>query len=214
MVSTSAQSTRATILDAARKLFEAHASGPVHMADVAASAGISRQAVYLHFPSRADLLLAVVRHVDDVHGFAGLLERVARQPHGGEALGLFIELWAAYLEEIGEISRAIEHLAQTDADAASAWEDRMDGFRSVCGLLVKRLQKDEALAHGWSPADAADLMWTTLSISTWRALTRGRQWSQARYVQRMWRHLERSLVDSRSWSAPERAPRSDRRAPR
>jgi len=36
----------------------------VTMADIAKAAGISRQALYLHFPTRVDLLVAMTRHLD------------------------------------------------------------------------------------------------------------------------------------------------------
>ena len=54
----------------------------MRLSDIAKAAGISRQAVYLHFTSRAELLVATVRFVDQVHG---LDERLAglRQATGG-----------------------------------------------------------------------------------------------------------------------------------
>ena len=58
-------STRTRILDTAWRLLEDGA--PVRMSDIAKAVGISRQALYLHFPSRAELLIAVTRHLDDVH---------------------------------------------------------------------------------------------------------------------------------------------------
>ena len=57
--------TRRKILDTAWKLLEA-GGRPTRMSDFARAAGISRQALYLHFPSRAELLVAVTRHVDQV----------------------------------------------------------------------------------------------------------------------------------------------------
>ena len=47
----------------------------VRMSDVAGMAGVSRQAVYDHFGSRADLMVATVRYGDTV---LGLDERLSR----------------------------------------------------------------------------------------------------------------------------------------
>ena len=47
------------------------------MSDVAKQAGISRQAVYLHFPSRAELLIATTRYIDQVKDIDGQLAQVA-----------------------------------------------------------------------------------------------------------------------------------------
>ena len=59
--------TRSRILEAAWKLLEDGAGGEVRMSDIAKKTGISRQAVYLHFPSRADLLIAVTRYIDEAN---------------------------------------------------------------------------------------------------------------------------------------------------
>jgi AcrR family transcriptional regulator len=58
--------TRTRILDAAWKLLETGQGSGVRMSDIAKTAGISRQAVYLHFPTRAELLIATTRHLDVV----------------------------------------------------------------------------------------------------------------------------------------------------
>ena len=59
MSSRVAADTRTTILDAARALFEAEPYTSVGMEAVAKRAGVSRQAIYLHFASKADLLTAL-----------------------------------------------------------------------------------------------------------------------------------------------------------
>ena len=61
-MSTKNPDTRTRALKAAWKLLEEGGSS-VRMADIAKAAGISRQAVYLHFPTRAELLVAVTRHL-------------------------------------------------------------------------------------------------------------------------------------------------------
>ena len=54
--------TKARILDAA--LACAQKNQGLTMAAVAARAGLSRQAVYLHFPDRAALLAGLAAHLD------------------------------------------------------------------------------------------------------------------------------------------------------
>jgi AcrR family transcriptional regulator len=43
------------------------------MSAVARAAGVSRQALYLHFADRAALLLAVVDHIDEREGLAAAI---------------------------------------------------------------------------------------------------------------------------------------------
>jgi AcrR family transcriptional regulator len=53
-------STKERILSAARELVEQGNGGTPNMSELARAVGISRQALYLHFPDRGSLLLALV----------------------------------------------------------------------------------------------------------------------------------------------------------
>jgi AcrR family transcriptional regulator len=57
-------STRDRILGAAREITEKQGAAPT-MSALARTVGISRQAPYLHFPDRAQLLLALVADIDE-----------------------------------------------------------------------------------------------------------------------------------------------------
>ena len=56
-MSSEKNSTKFRILEATRKLLESGDKN-VRMSDIAKAVGISRQALYLHYPNRADLLIA------------------------------------------------------------------------------------------------------------------------------------------------------------
>src|ERR687894_3256848 len=93
----------------------------VRMSDVAGAAGVSRQAVYDHFGSRADLMVATVRHGDEVLGLDGRLRRYRAASSGVERLGAIIEFWGNYVPEIHGIARAL--LAARESDEA-VWAAR------------------------------------------------------------------------------------------
>ena len=44
------------------------------MTDIVKTAGISRQAVYLHFPTRAEFLIATAQHLDEIENVDARLE--------------------------------------------------------------------------------------------------------------------------------------------
>ena len=96
--------TRTRILDAAWQLLEA--GDNVRMSDIAKRAGISRQALYLHFPTRADLLIATTRHLDEVKNIDDRLVASRAATSGRERLALFIEAWGNYIPEIHGVARA------------------------------------------------------------------------------------------------------------
>jgi AcrR family transcriptional regulator len=75
-------STRERILQSAAGLIDQTPGTVPSMSEVARASGISRQAVYLHFPDRAALLLDLVEHVDEREGLAGELARVEAAPDG------------------------------------------------------------------------------------------------------------------------------------
>jgi len=200
--------TRVAILDAARRLVTEPERRSVSMAEIASAAGVSRQAVYLHFESRTQLLVALVRHVDEVHGFADMLHKCERAPDGRGVLSEFIVAWAGYVAHVSDVARAMRAASATDKDAALAWRDRMRGFTSVCAGIVARLEAEGALASEWPASDAADFLATMLSIGNWQELIEERGWSRQRYVRAMRRSVEQSLL------APVAAPKASRPASR
>ncbi|MEV6643632.1 TetR/AcrR family transcriptional regulator [Amycolatopsis sp. NPDC051371] len=84
-----------TLLDAAAAVFVASGvDAPVR--DIAAKAGVGMGTIYRHFPTRADLIIAVYRHQVEACAAAGpsLLE-TASSPHA--ALAQWIDLFVDFL---------------------------------------------------------------------------------------------------------------------
>ena len=127
--------TRDRILDAAWTLLEERAGSGVRMSDIARQAGISRQAVYLHFPTRAELLVALTRHIDRVKDTDKRLEASRSAAGGLERLDAFIDAWGNYIPEIHGVARALIAMKDTDEAAAAAWDDRMQAVRHGLSLI-------------------------------------------------------------------------------
>ncbi|MFJ2217080.1 TetR/AcrR family transcriptional regulator [Streptomyces sp. NPDC101062] len=90
-----ARRNKETLLDAAAAVFvTSGVEAPVR--DIAAEAGVGLGTIYRHFPTRADLIIAVYRHQVDACAEAGpaLLETSAT-PHA--ALGRWINLFVDFL---------------------------------------------------------------------------------------------------------------------
>lgn len=174
------------------------------MAAIAEEAGVSRQAVYLHFETRTELLAALVRHVDEVHGFENMLRRCERAPDGCSALWAFIGAWGGYVAQITDVARAMRAASATDVDAALAFSERMRGFTRVCARFVARLQAEGSLLlDDGSTSDAADFLATLLSIGNWQELVEERGWSRQRYIGAMRRCVRQTLlIPTAPWGAP------------
>lgn len=174
--------TRTRILEAALVLLEESRGGGVRLADIAKRAGISRQALYLHFGSRAELLIAVTHHLDEIKDIDGRLARSRSAPSGPERLDAFIEAWCGYIPEIHAVARALLAMKDTDEAAAKAWDQRMRDMREGCEAAITALSRDGLLSHGFSPEQATDILWTMLSVRNWEQLTIERGWPQKTYV--------------------------------
>jgi AcrR family transcriptional regulator len=177
--------TRDRILEAAWRLMEERVGRNVRMGDVAKRAGVSRQAVYDHFGSRAELMVATVRYGDGVLGLNGRLRRYRAASGGVERLEAYVEFWGNYIPEIYGIARALLAEREGDEAVAAAWDDRMGAVYDACRDIIERLRRDGTLVPGWPMEEAADLLWTMLSIRNWENLTRERGWSVDHYVDRM-----------------------------
>lgn len=181
-------------MEATLRLMEERNGRGIRMRDVAEAARISRQAVYDHFGSRAELMVATARYGDEVRGLDERLRRYRAATGGVERLEAFVEFWGNYLPEIHGIARALMAARETDEAVAAAWEDRMGVVREACRDIVERLRRDGALAPGWSLEEAADLLWAMLSVGNWESLTLERGWSAGRYVSRMQELAKRAFV--------------------
>jgi hypothetical protein len=61
--------------------------------------------------------------------------------------------------------------------------------------VIRWLENEGRLAAGWSAADAADYLFTTLSFATYQPLVLERHWPKARYIKRLRKMLHPTLVE-------------------
>jgi AcrR family transcriptional regulator len=154
----------------------------VRVEDIARAAGVSRQAVYLHFGSRAGLLIATTHYVDRVMGAEDRLKSVVAAQNGAETLDAYVEFWGNYIPMIYGLAKALLQARDTDEAAAAAWNDRMEALRQGCCLAIQRLDVDGMLAPGWTAKEAEDMLWSLLAIQVWEDLVLECGWPQEQYV--------------------------------
>jgi len=157
----------------------------VRMGDIAKAANISRQGIYLHFPSRTQLLEAATRHKDSVLNLESRLKPSQEAQFGMERLNAYIEFWGNYIPEIFSMARALILAQNTDEAAASAWRDRMSALREGCLAAIQALHVEGILAEQWTVQEATDLFWTLLSVENWQQLTQVCGWSTPQYINHM-----------------------------
>ena len=185
--------TKTRILEVTWKLLES-GNKAIRMADIAKASGVSRQALYLHFPNRAELLIATTRHIDTVKNVDERLARSRSASSGVERLHAFIEAWGGYIPEIHGISVALRAMRDTDKEVAAAWEDRMQAVRQGCEAAVRAIVEDGYLKEELTEVAAVDLLWTLLSVENWERLVFECDWSQSAYEQTLKQITEATLM--------------------
>jgi AcrR family transcriptional regulator len=186
--------TRAGILAAARALLEERPGAGPSMGDVARRAGVSRQALYLHFDDRAALLLELTRAVDAAERTPDEQRLVDEAPTGRTALAEAVALQARLKPKLHGVATALDALRRTDTDADAAWREREQARLQRCAQVLHRLAAEDELAPGWNVEDASRLMWAVTSQRVWEDLVLDQGWSAGRYTGHLTRLLERALL--------------------
>ena len=191
--------SRARILDAALRLIRKQRRATVTMAQIAKAARLSRQAVYLHFADRAELMAALVRHVHESLGLPAAIQRMMTDARTG--IGLIeadVSMQARFNPAVWAVARAVDAVRRTDAAVARAWQDRLKSRLDRCRVIVSRLKTEGSLRPGLEPSIAADLLWTMTSLRMWEDLVLEREWSPEQYQGYVTNVLIGALTSSRS----------------
>lgn len=142
--------TRIKLLESARRLLVKRGYHGVGMEEVARDAGVSRQALYLHFKSKADLLVAMVQYHDDSIGVPEILRPVHEAESAVEAIDKGVAAYGIIEPQIYDAASVIYSARQSDEAAEAAWRDRMAFRRANIRQGMERLRKEGLLAEGWS----------------------------------------------------------------
>lgn len=186
--------TRQDILEAALALLEANAGGNISMADVAERAGVSRQALYLHFADRTSLLLEVSRLADSRLRTPARQRRIDEAPTARDAFREAVALQAWLKPRLKGVATALDVLRRSDTAADAAWKEREHARLERCERLIRRLREEGELAPRWDVATAARCFWSVTSQRVWDDLVMDQGWSTSRYRAHITALLEAALL--------------------
>jgi AcrR family transcriptional regulator len=172
--------SRAALLDATRELITEGGFDALTMAAAADRAGVSRRAVYLHFATRAELVTALFSRLGETEDIGASLQRVWDSPDAVTALAE----WGRHLgrthPKILPIMLAAERARHVDPDAASLWQAGQHRWLTGARRLTDWLAREGRLAPPWTPATAADMIWSLMSPDLLTRLLHQRRWSPRR----------------------------------
>ena len=141
-----ARRNEATLLDAAAALFvESGVNAPVR--DIAAKAGVGVGTIYRHFPTRADLIVAVYRHQVEACAEAGPALLAGSDPPY-QALARWIGMFVDFLVTKHGLAEALRSDAAAFQTLHAYFIDRLV---PVCGQLLEAATAAGEIRPGLDP---------------------------------------------------------------
>lgn len=152
---------------------------------VAKKAGVSRQAIYLHFPSKVELLAALHLHI-----FAtDVVPAMERHPiedamTAWDALHTMIAVDVEVVSKVWRIHEALTMARRQHPEVEETLRPREKQRYDELLDLGRRLEREGALPPRVGVATFADMLWGLLNVGTYRSLVIERGWSLDQY--RLW----------------------------
>jgi AcrR family transcriptional regulator len=175
-------STRTRILDTARQIIEKQGTVPT-MSALARAVGISRQALYLHFPDHTQLMLALMAHVDEKEQLQAGIAAVTQAADAAGAIRAWAHMQAWRNPKIAALARALDETRHTDPAASAAWADRTADRMRGAVFITERLRAEGRLDPTWTPTEAAVLLRELTSFHVWDDLVNDAQIPPGRYIE-------------------------------
>lgn len=163
-------------------MFEEHGYHGAGVGAVAKRAGVSRQAVYLHFSSKAELLTALHRHIFTTD----VLPALARHPitdgmTAMEALDATIAADVEVASKVWQIHEALTVARRQHPEVDETLRPREEERYGELVQLGHRLDRDGALPQDVGVEIFADMVWGLVNTGTYRSLVMERSWSLDQY---------------------------------
>ncbi|MGY0498721.1 TetR/AcrR family transcriptional regulator [Nocardia sp. FBN12] len=174
--------TRTQILESARAMFEEHGYHGAGLGAVAKEAGVSRQAIYLHFPSKIELLTALHLHIYDTD-VVPALERhpITDTMTAWEALDATIAADVEVAARVWRIHEALVVARRQHPEVEETLRVREADRYGELLELGRRLERDGALPPNIDVESVADMLWGLVNTGTYGNLVNQRGWSLDRY---------------------------------
>jgi AcrR family transcriptional regulator len=186
--------TLTTVLDAAWALVEERGGEGFSMAEIAERAGVSRRALYLHFASRVQLMLALMEHIERTLDVEGSTQPIRDADDPKSTLRAWAHHVAEYHGKIRAVVQAADRMRRSDPDAEEFWQHAMAVWQRGCRRIARRLAESGSLASPWTSRTAADLLWALMSVDLLEDLVVDRGWSRRQYAERLFIVAYRSLL--------------------
>lgn len=185
--------TRERVLELAHTMIRDRGNAAISLVELAEAAGLSRQALYLLFGSRAGLLMALVDHLDATSSGPARLAALREQQQ--RDFEPYVRAWFDYLPLVLPVARALSAAATSgDADARAAWQSRLAKLHKGFKVFTSRMESAGMLRAGWTADTAADWMLALTHVDLWQHLVVESGWPADEHVKRIVSALRQTLL--------------------
>lgn len=182
-----ARDTRRRIVTAAGELFLRNGYAATTLEEIARASGVAVQTVYFHFGNKR----TVLKHVVDVAAVGddepvALLERpwteqLRDAPDGPTALAVWLRMSREIFGRVAPVLAIVRDAASSDPDMAEQWRANQEQRYVAHRALTEVLDEKRALRPGLSLDEAADTVFTLISVEVYTLLTVERGWTAERW---------------------------------
>ena len=187
--------TRERVLQVTRALIAKRGNAAISLVDVAAEAGLSRQALYLMFGSRSGLLLAVVDDLDDTSQVPARLAALRQGMPATDSFEPYLRTWFEYIPVVLPVARA---LAGRRGHRRRRREPRMGQPHAEAARRLpaagQGAQVRGPAARGLDPEAAADWIFVQTHVDVWQHLVVESGWKPQTAVARIVGGLRETLL--------------------
>jgi AcrR family transcriptional regulator len=152
------------------------------MSELARAVGISRQALYLHFPDRGSLLIALVARVDQDEDLQAGIDAVEAAHDAAGQIRAWVQMQSWRNPRIASFARALDQARHADEAVSEAWRDRTANRMRSAVAIVSRLRDEGRLHSSWQSDEAAALLWELTAFRVWDDLVNESELAPDRYV--------------------------------
>lgn len=175
-MSSDSSETRHRLLVAARRLIEDRGYD-VGLGEIGRAAGVSRQAVYLHFSSKAQLLIDLFGWVEEQEELDALLAPVWSAETGEQAMERLVDAGAIFEPRILALNRAMLRAGDRHGTVHQLYQGRMTSRFQAMRNVVSRIHNEGRLAPDWDIDTAAGFVWALTAPPTFDMLVAQHGWS-------------------------------------
>jgi AcrR family transcriptional regulator len=193
-----ARATQRRIIDGALELFLRQGYAATTLDQIAAQAGVAVQTVYFHFGNKRTVLKEVVDvlAVGDDQPIPMLerpwVQQVRDETDGRRALAIWLGQSRAIFARIAPIMNIVRDAVGADPEMAAQWQTNQQQRFTAHRALAQQLADKQALRPGLSLQEAADILFTLVSLEVYLLLTAERGWTPAHWE----RWITSTLIDA------------------